>query len=349
MDLRKMLGSEKITDYSWFDRETFEPQGKDINKLDEIAFQQGGMDIGPRDDTIDTIETQMNVKNPTKDIETLIYAARILLNQGLEKKSIMKQLSYHFTEDEMKKASKKLNKLFKDEGVVGFIAIDLRSTKKHDKLIKSAKKSPYRKFYKAVLMNPEQLEEDMYVVKQKVWSSNMKKGSIDGLLGDVIEEKHEYYYAPLNLPIITSSENINKDWIDLTIKEILAYNNFDEKEISKDVKGIKKAFVLLNRKRKEENSNNKSKKAEDKSNQYKMKLAEIILDSEEKYEDDLQIDSSEMKSAEINIDIDKNEELDVDPYGFVDSSFEGIDEIILEDEKPVDKNLEVNHRSSMDW
>ena len=326
MDITKMLNDYPISNYNLMENDTYVPQSKDLCKIDEISFQQSGMDIGPYEDKTDTIDTQMKIKNPPNDIETIMHSARVLLNQGLEKESILKQLKYNFTEDEIEKASKELSKVFKNEGVVGFIVIDLTSKNKHNELIKASKKSPFRKLFKAVLMTKDQIKDNIYVTTQNIAVSRMKTGSIDGMIGDSLTTESMSYYNPLNLPIISSIDEIDNSLITKTFDQLSDFDDInDDYVFEENTNGLRKAFHLIHKNKKKERSI-KNSNAKIDTNNYMI------------------------NSKQYNIDVDEKSEssLDIDPSCYLEPEYTGSDKIELNDENEIE-SIDIKNESSLDW
>lgn len=348
MDLGKMLNDNPVTDYSWTEAETYEPQGKDLNKVDEISFQSD-YDIGPHEDKVDTITTQMKVQSKSSNPETVVYAARILMNQGLSKEAISKHLKFRFKPEELENASSKLGKLFQDEGLVGFVAIDLRSSKGHKKLLEAAKKSPFRKLFKAVLMNPEQLENSTEVTMQRLATSDMELGSIDGLLGDTLTEEVEPYYTPLGLPIVTSASELDMGWIAETMDQVAELDYIGEDDLfDNDVSGLRKAFRTFHANKRKAAKAAPSTEAKDDTDAYSIASSELDAEVSPKLKalGEIEVDPT-AKMADTNPG-ELQRDLDIEEEAYISEDFEGIDQVEVDKEKPRFENIEVNELEVQD-
>jgi riboflavin synthase len=279
-----MFKDLSLTNLDWLKNpETFVPHDKDISIKEDLAVEwnKSGVDIPVEDRKPITIKDEMKIKNPWNTVEACIEAARVIMQQGIMGKDLLAGLRGNFTEEIIKDAVPSLKKLVASEGVVGTIAIDLRGKGEHDAMIKASSNSPYKKYFKCVLMTPEQALNSSLVEHRKgTIKASMEISNLDSLIANVDSETETtMIYKPLGLPVVAFRGDLDDTMYNDTLVEVGALEDITEDEkktieaSSKDAyEKTKKLFTLINNKRKAKKqvAAQKNIKAKNKANEYKM-------------------------------------------------------------------------------
>jgi hypothetical protein len=299
MDLTRMLKDNSLANLDWLESATtFKPGDKDTDQKDDLAIEWGRGDaMGAVDRPRTTISDQTKVQNTVLDTETLLDYVQVLLHQGVSKGEAMKQAVLRFPAETINAAAEELKGVMKLAGVAGSVLIDLRRTRKPAAMIKAAMRSPFRKHVSYVLMRPDQVEASSLVKARKTACGAGHDGSIDGYFSApaAVEQTTRWFYEPLNLPVITSRHELDDEYYDHTMVDLVSTSGLTEteaKEIYRDDgdawSKLRRAFRLAAAKRSQVLS--PSQLAPDRSADHKLSaemtvavdgpLAEYLDDSE---------------------------------------------------------------------
>ena len=255
MDLTDMMEDRSLSNLDWLNSpETYQPQDKDINKKDDLAIEwSGGVgDLGATELPVTTIKDEMIVRKPDDDVRTLIEYSHVLLNQGIMGVDVVRALRSRFHSEVIQRAMPELRKVMKDEGFVGTIAVDLRGTKNHKERIAAARKSPYWRFMKCVIMDKKDAKRSAFVDRKRMSSTRENDdGTISGFFaGNESHTEDITTYTPLGLKVITSREDLDDSEYDKTLIDIINLSGIAEDELGEgnSAEKCKKAFKLVARK-----------------------------------------------------------------------------------------------------
>lgn len=341
MNLSDIMKDLSLTNLTWLSEpETYIPKSKDINKKDDLAIQWSS-DWNFDDKVVmpvTTIQDEMTLRGNVLD--QIINSASILMHEGLSEKEVVKQLLTHFIPEDIMKAKEPLEKLFSNQGMIGFFVIDLKNIQAKEDIYKAWKRSKYSKVAKYVMMSASDLENstDISVIKTRVNLNEV--ASIDNFLNEPeAQYKTDIIHNLFELPVIFSFEDLDESEYEDTLVDLINLSCISEDEAKElKAKGYKGASELFNLLKSRENV---KIVAEDKSSEYKISVAdneiEFIKEADNKSLDvNPYVADGELELAE------EKKDIEVDPYIVPESEFKGCDEFELNKKAEEQKELEIN-------
>ena len=319
MNLSGMFEEDmSLNNVKWLEEaETYQPKGKDINKKDDLAIEWKTDLSIPEEMPVSIIEDEMIV---SKDImQQIVDSARVLLHQGLSKKSIIRQLQAHFKPEDIKNAKDELKELFENEGFTGVFVIDLRDVDNvlRERIYKAWKKSKYSRLAKYVLMDQEAIDSRNGITAIKSQTNEIVAGSIDTFIDNCNKKTKDevgLVHDMFGLPVYAGYADLPEEDYDDTYIDLLAlgYITEDEKEELKSMplkQASKNLYKLLRSKQ------NRKEVVADHSKDFKINKAdnEIKL-SEVKKQEELSVDvtkENKQFSKELEVEVKDNSMLDV--------------------------------------
>jgi len=343
MDLTDMMEDRSLSNLDWLnDPKTYEPQDKDINKKDDLAIEWSG-GVGDLDVTelpTTTIKDEMVVQKPDDDVRTLVEYAHVLLNQGIMGVDVVRAIRGRFYPEVIKRGMPELRKVMKDEGFVGTIAVDLRGTKNHKARIAAARKSPYWRFMKCVIMDRKDALNSSFVDRKRMSSTRENDdGTINGFFaGNESYTEDVTTYAPLGLKVVTSREDLDESEYDNTLIDIINLGGLDEGDLGEGTSAekCKKAFKLVARKNQAERRKSSSVNVANNPDNYKLDGGISFDLNKEGKKIDAQIGEvrQAMPAFEIEMAIgDQEISLDGDQLGEVSIEMNKISSVLYIDDK----------------
>lgn len=350
MNLSRMFDEDmSLNNIKWLDEaETYKPKDKDTNKKDDLAIEWNtNLDI-PEDMPVTTIKDEMYLNQSL--VNQIFNCAKVLMHQGLTKKTIIDQLLTHFKPEEILQAKSYLDELFKNIGFTGIVVIDLKNTDNvmKEKIFKAWKKSKYAHLTKYVLMDKNDIESRNGVTVARSYDNNNEVSNIDSFIASETPVVRERYISNMfGKMVIAGYEDLPEDDYDDTLIDLVTVGQITEEE-KNSLKGMelkeasKKLFKIIKAK-----ENKKAETVVDKASEYNLKQADNEIDIAPEAEEMLDIDVE--KKADNEIELTTNSEMNVDPYQAVDTEFKGSDAFELEEEKKAEKYLDINHRGGFDF
>jgi hypothetical protein len=285
MNLTRMMRDTSLSNLEWLnDPKTYEPQDKDTDQKDDLAIEWGRGDASVIDRPATTIKSEMKLINSDKDVETLVDYVQVLMHQGFPKEEVMRQAKTHFPQETIDAAAKHLAVVFKAEGIVGCVAIDLRYTKKPGDIVRAAMKSPFKRHIAYVIMDTESAANSSFVKHRKIANGTTDGGGIDGFFsGSERVASSEMVYEPLNLPVIAGRADLDPEYYDATLVDLVNVAGITEGEVKKLYsaegsawKKLSVAFRAAMRRRFAKKAG--SETARDRSSDYKMEASILEAD-----------------------------------------------------------------------
>ena len=366
MDLTSMMRDTSLTNLEWLNNaETYIPQDKDIDQKDNLEVEWGGgASVSSLELPRTTIEDEMDIIDSSHDVSTLLEYVNVLLHQGITREQIMQQAKFRFPPETISEAGSHLEEAFQMEGIVGCVAIDLRGRKKHKAIIQAAAKSPWKKHIAYVLMDENQADGSSFVSHRCASNTSLESGSIESFFAaEESEDNSQAIYEPLDLPVITSREDLDDEYYDQTMIDLVNVSGVTEDE-AKEIyvssgdayEKLRSTFRLAMIRRdavKEQSSSAKDRSAEYAAYSLDGTVGEIEYNDVEVAEPvsitetssvpleiamsdaisdlDLEDSPSGMSVVELDDEPEDEGEIDIEPNTFIEEEFVGGDEIEFDD------------------
>lgn len=260
MNLNNMFKDASLNNLQWLQEGTFTPQSKDNDSKDDLELQWNYGDIG--NDYSNSPEAAKQPL-PTDSTKEIVQKMRDYLNQGMPKNDIIILMVQSYPQDAVVAALKqwKAKNMHKLEGIVGRVAVDVRGYKTPKDAMRSASKSPYKKFIKYVVGyngdNVIHVTENSKTLLASNEAESTGNATDDFFASENKDVKANVYCKDLMMPLLARSFDLDDSYADSTLVEMSASNLLTEKEVA-DISSqpisayakVKKAFLLIDEKKK---------------------------------------------------------------------------------------------------